>query len=43
MISAWSGGGASAFMSRSRIVRPSTSSMTMYGVMLPPIVSSPES
>ena len=43
MMRACSGGGASAFSSRSRIVRPSTSSMTMYGTDWPPTTSSPES
>lgn len=43
MISACSGGGASAVRSRSRMVRPSTSSITMYGTVWPPTTSSPES
>ncbi len=43
MMSACSGPGASALISRSRIVRPSTISMTMYGTTFGPTTSSPES
>lgn len=42
-MSACSGPGASALTSRSRMVRPSTSSITMYGTVLGPTRSSPES
>ncbi len=43
MISAWSTGGASSSTSSSRTVRPSTSSITMYGVDSSPWCSSPVS